>query len=256
MMDLHQALRTIGLHHTAQTLDDLIAHATKRHFGPRELIEHIAKNEEVDRKNKSLERRSRRSRVGKFKPMADFDWNWPKKIDRDAVEQTLTLDFINQAANVVLVGPAGLGKTMIAQNLVHQAVLKGHQALFISAAELLNDLVAQDSARALERKLKFYCQSQSLLCIDEIGFLTYQSRAADLLYQVISRRHQKKSLIVTTNLAFSDWPSVFPNASCTVAMVDRLVEYSSIIDITGDSWRKRNAEQKLKANSKKAKAAA
>ena len=255
MNDLQQMLRALGLHYTAQGLDDLIATATKRRMGPRELIEHIARAEDLDRKNKSLERRSSRSRVGKFKPIADFDWNWPKKIDRQAVEDALTLDFIASASNVVLVGPAGLGKSMIAQNLVHNAVLKGHCALFLSAAQILNDLSAQDSGRALERKLKFYCQPISLLCIDEIGFLTYESRAADLLFQIISRRHEKKSVIITTNLAFSDWPTVFPNASCTVAMIDRLVEHSSIIDIGGDSWRKRAAEQRLKAKPRKLKSA-
>jgi len=255
MNDLQQLLRAIGLHFTAQGLDDLVATATKRRMGARELIEHIARAEDLDRKNKSLERRSSRSRVGKFKPIADFDWDWPKKIDRQAVEDALTLDFIASASNVVLVGPAGLGKSMIAQNLVHNAVLKGHSALFLSAAQILNDLSAQDSGRALERKLKFYCQSISLLCIDEIGFLTYESRAADLLFQIISRRHEKKSVIITTNLAFSDWPTVFPNASCTVAMIDRLVEHSSIIEIGGDSWRKRAAEQRLKAKPRKLKSA-
>jgi DNA replication protein DnaC len=253
MSELEQTLRALGLHHTAHGLSDLIALATKRRMGPRELIEYIARTEEVDRKNKSLERRSTRSRVGKFKPIADFDWNWPKKIDRQAVEDTMSLDFIPTASNVVLVGPAGVGKTMVAKNLVHHAVLKGHSALFISAAQLLNDLAAHDSSRALERKLRFYCQSIALLAIDEIGFLTYQDRAADLLYEVISRRHEKKSVVVTTNLAFSDWPSVFPNASCTVAMIDRIIEHSSIIEIVGDSWRKRAAEEKIKQKPSKTK---
>jgi DNA replication protein DnaC len=245
---LVQLLKSIGLHCTAQTLPDLIATATKQRFSARTLIERMATAEDADRKAKSLERRSRRSRVGHLAPMADYDWNWPKKIDRVAVEEALALDFIATNSNVVLLGAQGLGKTMIAQNIAHNAVLKGHSALFITAAQLLNDLAAQESSRALERKLRFYCQSLSVLCIDEIGYLSYENRAADLLYEVISRRHKKKSLVITTNLAFSDWPTVFPNASCAVAMIDRLIEHSSIIAIEGDSFRKRVAEQRLKTN--------
>jgi DNA replication protein DnaC len=244
--DLIDLLKSLGLHRTAQTLPDLIASATKQRWSARTLIERLAAEEDADKKKKGLERRSRRSRVGHLLPMVDYDWNWPKKIDRVAVEEALALDFVGSNSNVVLVGAQGLGKTMIAQNIAHNAVLKGHSALFITAAQLLNDLASQESSRALERKLRFYCNAVSVLCVDEIGYLSYENRAADLLYEVISRRHKKKSLVITTNLAFSDWPTVFPNASCAVAMIDRLIEHSSIIAIEGDSFRKRVAEQRIK----------
>ncbi len=243
---LEPLLKSIGLHHTAQSLSDFIARATKERWSPRVIMEQFAKAEDVDRKRKSLERRSRHSRVGRFTSMADFDWNWPKKVDRQAVEEALALDFLSSNSNVVLVGAQGLGKTMIAQNIAHNAVLKGHSALFITAAQLLNDLAGQESSRALERRLRFYCQSTTVLCVDEIGYLNYENRSADLLYEVISRRYKKKSLVITTNLAFSDWPTVFPNASCAVAMIDRLIEDSSIIAVQGDSFRKRVAEQRIK----------
>ncbi len=246
-------LKSIGLHHTAHTLPDLIARATKERWAPHAIIEQLATSEDIDRKRKSLERRSRRSRVGQFTTMADFDWNWPKKIDRQAVEEALALEFVATSSNVVLVGAQGLGKTMIAQNIAHNAVLRGHSALFITAAQLLNDLAGQESSRALERRLRFYCQSTSVLCVDEIGYLSYENRSADLLYEVISRRYKKRSLVLTTNLAFADWPTVFPNASCAVAMIDRLIENSSIIAIQGDSYRKRVAEQRIKDRPRKPK---
>lgn len=239
--DLARTLRVLGLHHTADTLADLVARATKARLSPLQLLEQMAAAEDADRKRRSLERRSRRSRVGQLAPMTDFDWNWPKKIDRQAVEEALSLGFATEVSNVVLVGAQGLGKTMIAQNIAHNAVLAGHSALFISAAQLINDLAGQESPRMLERRIKFYGQI-SVLCIDEIGYLSYENRAADLLYEVISRRHKKKSVVITTNLAFKDWPTVFPNASCAVALVDRLIEHSSIIAIEGDSYRKRVAE--------------
>jgi DNA replication protein DnaC len=244
---LIELLESIGLRSTAESLPDFIARATKDRWPVRTIIERLAAAEDADRKKRTLERRSRRSRVGHLSPMTDYDWNWPKKIDRAAVEEALALDFIATNSNVVLVGAQGLGKTMIAQNIAHNAVLGGHSALFVTAAQLLNDLAGQESPRALERRLRFYCQATNILCVDEIGYLSYENRAADLLYEVISRRHKKKSLVITTNLAFTDWPSVFPNASCAVAMIDRLIERSSIIAIEGDSYRKRVAEQTIKS---------
>jgi len=252
MSDLQSRLRELGLLVTASELDDLIALATKKRWGPRQLIEHVTLAEEQDRARRGLERRRTRSRLGKFKLMADFDWDWPKKLDRPLVESALRLDFLDAARNVVLVAPQGLGKTMIAQNIAHQAILAGHGVLFISAAQLLLDLAGQESARALDRRLKFYA-AISLLIVDEIGFLAFDNRNADLLFQVISRRYEKKSLVLTTNLAFRDWPTIFPNATCATALIDRVVHHADVIAIEGDSYRAREASQSAKARrSKKA----
>jgi DNA replication protein DnaC len=239
--DLRALLRALGLTATADALDDLIALATKKRFGPLELFQHVAGLEEKERARRGLERRIRRSRLERFKPMADFDWNWPSKIDRPLVESVLRLDFLEEPRNVVLVAPQGLGKTMIAQNVAHNVALAGHGVLFISAAQLLLDLGAQESARALERRLKHYAKI-GLLVLDEIGFLAFDNRNADLLFQVISRRYEKKSTVLTTNLAFSAWPTIFPNATCATALIDRVVHHADVIAIEGDSYRARDAE--------------
>lgn len=243
MNPLAEQLPAIGLHHTAAQLDDLIALATKKRWGPQELLEHVARTELDDRARRSLDRRLARSRLGRFKPMADFDWSWPKKLDRDAVESALRLDFLEPAKNVVLVAPQGLGKTMIAQNIAHAAVLAGHSVLYTTAAQLLLDLGSQESSRAFDRRLRHYCTRTGLLVIDEIGYLSYDNRNADLLFQVVSRRYEKKSIVLTTNLAFQDWPTIFPNAACTTALIDRLVHHSEIIALEGESYRKRAAEE-------------
>jgi len=178
--------------------------------------------------------------------MADFEWSWPKTIDRPLVEQILTLDFLAQTENLVLVGAQGLGKTMIAKNLVHQALLHGHSALFTTAADLLLDLNGQETARALDRRLRHYCRPQ-LLCIDEIGYLAYDAHAADLLFQIVTKRYEQKSIVLTTNLAFRDWHTIFPNASCAVGLIDRLTHHAAIVKVTGDSYRLREAEQAQKS---------
>jgi DNA replication protein DnaC len=241
--DLRDQLELLGLRHTAETLADLVALATKSRWGAQQVLEHVARIELEERARRSLERRLGRSRLGRFKPIADFDWGWPKRIDRDAVEGALRLEFLEKAQNVVLVAPQGLGKTMIAQNIAHAAVQAGHSVLFTTAAQMLLDLGAQDSARTLDLRLRHYCTRTSLLVIDEIGYLSYDNRNADLLFQVVSRRYERKSIVLTTNLAFGEWPTIFPNAACTTALIDRLVHHSEIISIEGDSYRKREAEE-------------
>ena len=240
--DLRPRLRALGLHGAADRLDDLIELGTKKRWSLEQLVENVVDLEEKERARKGLERRNTRSRIGRFKPIADFDWAWPTSIPRDRVESAVRLDFLQAARNVVLVAPQGLGKTMIAQNIAHQAVLAGHTVLFVSAAQLLLDLAAQESARALERRLRYYAKI-SLVVLDEVGYLAFDNRNADLLFQVVTRRYERKSLVLTTNLAFKDWPTVFPNATCATALIDRVIHHADVIAIEGKSYRLREAEQ-------------
>jgi DNA replication protein DnaC len=246
MAPLADQLAALGLRYTAAHLDDVVALATKRRWSTTQLLEHLVESEQQERARRSLERRLARARIGRFVPMSDFDWAWPKRIDRAAVEAARRLDFLAEARNVVLVAPQGLGKTMIAQNIAHAAVLAGTHVLFTTAAQLLLDLGGQESMRGLARRLNHYA-TRGLLCLDEIGYLSYDARAADLLFQVVSRRYEKKSLVLTTNLPFSDWPTIFPNAATATALIDRLVHHAEILPIEGDSYRRRVAEAKRKS---------
>jgi DNA replication protein DnaC len=240
--DLIKALRALGMLRTSEDLSDFIARATRGRWSPGQILEHMARAELQDRAKRSVERRLSRAHLGRFKPMSDFDWNWPKRIERDALERVLSLDFLERAENVIIGASQGLGKTMIAKNLAHNAVLAGHGALFVTASDLLLDLSKQEGGRALERRLQLYTQFH-LLVIDEVGYLSYDNRAADLIFQVVSRRYERRSLVVTTNLAFSDWHTVFPNVACATALIDRLTHHSEILSIEGQSYRKREAEQ-------------
>jgi DNA replication protein DnaC len=238
---LTASLQRLGLTHTAESLNDLIARATQKRWSPVVLLEALVQAELDERARRRLERQLRAARLGRFKAMADFEWDWPKHLHRPTVDRVFTLDFVAKGENVVLVGNQGLGKTMLSKNLVHQAVLAGHSALFITASDLLLDLNSQDTSRALERRLRAYARPH-LLAVDEIGYLAYDAHAADLLYQIISRRYEQRSIVVTTNLVFKEWPTVFPNASCAVALVDRLTHHAEIIRLEGESYRHREAE--------------
>jgi DNA replication protein DnaC len=173
-----------------------------------QLLEQVAQIEIADRARRSLERRLRLSGIKRFKPMADFDWSWPTLIERDVIERALTPDFVPEARNLVLVGRNGLGKTMIAQNMCHAAVLAGHSVLFRSAAALLEELHRQ-TPEGRRRKLRTYA-NVGILGVDEVGYLSFDDKAADLLYEVINRRYERKPVILTTNRPFKEWNEGLP----------------------------------------------
>ena len=242
-------LKQTGLCAVPTQLEDFIARATKARWSPHQILEELAKAEVAERSKRSLERRLRVSGIKTFKPMADFDWAWPTKVERDVIERALTLDFLSEARNIVLVGRNGLGKTMMAQNICHNAVLAGHSVLFRSAAALLEDLHRQ-TPEGRRRKLRTYA-TVGLLCIDEVGYLSFDDKAADLLYEVVNRRYERKPLILTTNRPFKEWNEVFPNATCIVTLLDRLLHHADVTVVEGNSYRVRESEQETAARRRK-----
>ena len=201
---LMERAHTLGLH-------GLLAHWGE--VAERDWIAGLTAGEEEERRARSLTRRLADARLGQFKPLADFDWDWPRRCDRMAVEDLMGLDFLKEAANLVLVGPNGVGKSTIAANIAHRAVLEGHTVRFATAASLLGELAALDSDTLLQRRLRFYAR-QHLLVIDEVGYLSYSNRHADLLFNIVSSRSQQNSTIITTNRPFAEWGEAFPNAAC------------------------------------------
>jgi DNA replication protein DnaC len=246
---LSSQLQQIGLRALPTQLDDFLAHAAKARWSPHQILEQVVQAELAERSRRSLETRLRLSGIKRFKPIADFDWSWPTRIERDVIERALTLDFLSEARNIILVGANGLGKTMIAQNLCHAAVLAGSSVLFRSAAAILEELQRQ-TPDGRRRKLRSYANT-GVLCIDEVGYLSADDKAADLLYEVINRRYERKPVILTTNRPFKEWNEVFPNATCVVTMLDRLLHHAEVTVIEGNSYRVRESEQETAARRKR-----
>lgn len=238
---------------TALKLQGLLAHWEELPHPIPQWVGQLLHWEEQERQRRGLQRRLRNARLGAFKPLAQFDWQWPKQLNQAAIEALMNLSFLqaDPPLNPLFIGSNGVGKTTVAKNIAQQAVLNGYSVLAITAAQMLNDLAAIDSDSALKRRLKYYAQPQ-LLVIDELGYLSYANRHADLLFEIINRRYELKSTLVTTNRPFDEWNQVFPNAACVVSLVDRLIHHSEIVVFEGESYRMKEAgENQRKARGKK-----
>jgi DNA replication protein DnaC len=247
--DVRARLRKLGLYGVLARWDEI---ATKP------WLDELLNIEEAERQRRSLARRIRHASIGAFKPIVDFDWTWPRKVERQGIEELFGLGFLEDGINAILVGPNGVGKSMILKNVAHHALVQGHTVRVTSASDMLADLAAQESSAALARRLRRYT-TPKLLCVDEVGYLSYSNRYADLLFEVVTRRYDvHKSIVISTNKAFSEWPEVFPHAACTVTLVDRLVHRSEIIEIDGDSYRLKEAKERAaeRAKSRRAKKSA
>lgn len=255
--DLAAHLAKVGLPAIASSLDDFLSRAAKGRWSPAQILEEIARLEQIEKTRRSLQGRLGRARIGRFKPIADYDWNWPDTVERDLVERAFTLEFIREGRNLVILGSNGLGKTMIAKNVAHQAVLAGFSVLFTTAADLIEDLRSR-SPETLRRRVGCYLRPH-LLVIDEVGYLSYDSHAADLLYKVVDRRYERpgardlssRSILLTTNLAFRDWNSVFPNATSIATLLDKLTHHAEVTMLKGKSYRVHESQKEADARRSK-----
>lgn len=229
------------------SLPHLWAEGTLEH---RAFLAQVVVAESEERSRRRFNMCLKKTSLKHWRPMAEFDWNWPKKIDRPLLENLLTLDFLEGRGNVVLMGPNGVGKTMIAQNLVHQAAIRGLPARFVECSTLLTTLVKETHSSGLEKALQAFAKPK-LLAIDELGYLSFEAKHADLLFQLIHRRVETGSTIITTNRAFGQWTEVFPNASSLTALLDRLLERADVVQIEGPSYRAKNFEERKRQRQQK-----
>jgi DNA replication protein DnaC len=197
----------------------------------------LADGETALRENRSIERRVRNARFPVLKTIEDFQWNWPRKINRLQIQNLFRLAFITTHTNVVLIGNVGLGKTHLSIALGHAACLNGHTVLFTTAIDIVNTLAAAQAAGRLKRELTRYLKP-ALLIVDELGYLPIDKHGADLLFQIISQRYERAPMAITTNRAYKHWPQIFNNDSIlTSAILDRVLHHAETVIIEGKSFR-------------------
>jgi DNA replication protein DnaC len=219
-------------HHLA-----LAQEAAEKNSTPLDFLSRLAEGETLRRKDRATQRRLQAARFPVLKTLEQFNWTWPKKINRAHVQNLFRLSFLKDKANVIFMGGAGLGKTHLATALAHQSCLAGHTVLFTTAIDIVNTLAAAQATQRLKAELKKYL-SPSLVLVDELGYLPIDKTGADLLFQVFSQRYETGSTIVTTNQAYKNWAKVFNNdATLTSAVLDRLLHHAETVTIEGRSYR-------------------
>lgn len=235
-MSLAQVLDSLGLDHAASILDTATQKAITRNDSPTVLLDQLMREQLRIHIERRAQLALKRAAIFPLTTLDSFDFDYPKSIDRDLIVRAATLEFVEGKTNCVFVGPSGVGKTHLANAIGQLACLRGYRVRFVLAADLVNDLVAGQARNTLHRRLHAWT-TPDLLLIDELGYLSFDARGADLLYQVFNRRYQRAATVVTTNLPFKDWGKLFHNSAAASAIADRLVHKGLLIRISGKSRR-------------------
>jgi len=239
-MTLEEKLTQLRLMTMAQKLATMTQEAANQNLSFGAALERLADLELEARHGHAIERRFKFSRLPAQPTLDQFQFTQHKSRQqaKSRLLHLLDLDFLQQGTNVVIIGHPGVGKTFLAQILGWRACQANVRVLFTTAMEMLNHLLASQVDHSLVRKLKVYTEPTALI-VDELGYLALDQQTSNLFYQVISTRHaRKRSTIITTNTAFSDWGNILYNTTIAAAIADRLVENSEIFLLGGESLRK------------------
>ena len=189
------------------------------------------------RADRAMARRIKAARLPVIKTLDTFRWDWPKQINRLQIQDLFRLQFVEDKANVIFLGLVGLGKTHLATALAYSACQRGMSVLFTNTIDVINTLSVAQKRGTLKVDLRKYT-TPSLLVLDELGYLPIDQHGADLLFQVISGRYERGSMIITTNKAFKQWASIFNgDATITSAVLDRVLHHAETVVIEGASYR-------------------
>jgi DNA replication protein DnaC len=237
MNTLPTYLDYLRLNYVAENYEPLAKQAAEKRWPYADYLQRLIEGEYQRRQQRALERRVHAARFPVVKTLERFRWDWPSKINEMQVKNLFRLGFVEKKTNAILVGGPGLGKTHLGIALGYEACQRGHSVLFTTAVDALNNLVAAHAAHRLKADLKKYLAPQ-LLVIDELGYLPLDKMGADLLFQIISQRYERGSIIITTNKPFKKWPEIFNNdAGITSAILDRILHGAETVVIEGKSFR-------------------
>ena len=234
---IQEQLTYLKLPFIREHFEPLAKEAAQAHWGHVDYLAGLVEGEALDRQQRAIGRRIRLARFPVIKTLESFQWTWPRKINRLQVQNLLRLKFVEDKANVIILGGVGLGKTHLATALGHAACLKGHSVLFATAVDVINTLAAAQNAGRLKQELNKYLKP-TLIILDEIGYLPIDKTGADLLFQIISKRYEQGAIVLTSNRVFKKWPEIFNNDSTlTSALLDRLLHHAETVIIEGKSYR-------------------
>jgi DNA replication protein DnaC len=234
--DIAYLCRALKAPSLAASVDRLAERARSEQWSHEEFLAACLEREVAARQDHGGENRIRSARFPARKTIEDFDFAFQRSIKRDIIAHLATLDFAAEANNVVFLGPPGTGKTHLAIGLGIRACQAGHRVAFATAAEWVDRLGEAHNKNRLQEELTRLGRIP-LLVIDEVGYIPFESEAANLFFQLVSSRYERASVIVTSNKPFGRWGEVFGDDTVAAAMIDRLVHHAEVVSLRGDSYR-------------------
>ena len=223
-----------------QNLEEVMKMAEEKNWPPLNIMDHLLDLELEARRIRRIALRFKESRLIEKPTINQFDFNFhvSRKKQKALILNLMSLEFIKQKKDIILIGNPGVGKSFLAKCIAYAATQAGIKTLFTTAMDMINHLISAEADHSLLKKLQFY-QSPDILVCDEIGYLPLGTQGSNLFFQVISTRHERKSTIITTNLTFTEWGKIFDSTTVATAIADRLVYNSEILIMEGKSYRKR-----------------
>jgi len=246
---LHSNLSALKLNTLDSILDSYMESTLSGEKSFTEMLDYLIEQEMKARTTSAIESRMRLSKVPVKKSLDDFDFSFQPSIDRNVVSELRTLRFIHNAENLVLLGPAGVGKTHIATGFAIEAMKDGFSTYFTTAHKMIDKLKRGAHRDWLERTMAIYTRPK-LLVIDEIGYLPLDREGANLFFQVVSNRYEKNSTIFTSNKSFGDWGEILCDDVLASAVLDRILHHCTVLSIKGESYRIRNRARKMAEGSR------
>ena len=233
--------KALKLKAIAEHLEQTTVLAEHRNWTPLQMIDHLFELELQLRKKNRIERCFKQSKLYEKTTIDQFDFTFhgSRKNQKSRIVNLMDLEFIKHRKDIILIGNPGVGKSYLAKCMAYAATQAGLKVLFTTAMDMINHLIAAEADHTMLKKLQYY-QSQELLVIDEIGYLSLGTQGSNLFFQVISARHERKSTVITTNRPFAQWGEIFDNTTVATAIADRLVYNSEILILEGPSYRKRD----------------
>jgi len=229
-------LEKLKLYRIIEILDNYLERVTKEDINFTEALYYLVKEEAEFKEDKSLEIRTRVAGFPYRKTIEDFDFNFQPSIDIKQINELRTMRFISNKENVIFLGPPGVGKTHLAIALGIDAIRNNYSVYYMNCHELINKLNKAHFENTLERQLRTLLKYKVLI-IDEIGYLPFDKQGANLFFQLISRKYEKSSIILTSNRSFKDWGEIFTDDVIASAILDRLLHHATVINIKGNSYR-------------------
>lgn len=239
---LKTRLRDFKLSGIYNSLEERLSYAQEKSLAYPEFLELLLEDEYNNRRDNSYKKRFSKAKLPAYKTIEDFDFSFQPSIDKRIVNDCLTCNFIKEKKNIIFIGNPGTGKTHLSIALSIKALMKGYKVLFSSVSELLHNLNIAKADNSYYKKIDFYL-TPDLLILDELGFKKLPGYNVDDFFEIISRRYEKGSVIITTNKNFEHWAEIFTDQTLSAAILDRIVHYSTIIKITGYSYRAKNVKK-------------